>query len=213
MTGIVFYWTKGSLAYARSLFLTLCFANGFVLLYFPPTSCFMPSYTQTARESGGVRYAARPLRPTPTTSNTARTAVSALPAGKPPSVCGKSAAKLRSRGKKSLDLCGFTGTENARQGKDTYSRKNSVLLRNKIAENCTHTKTGRGAIHWLPRPVLFYSSTLLCRTTFLFTVSKRYIVNGIYQTATASRHIKMTPPIMPPTIKFRATIPTAPAMS
>ena len=58
-----------------------------------------------------------------------------------------------------------------------------------------------------------YSSMLLCRTTFLFAVSKRYIVNGIYQTATASRHIKMTPPIIPPKIKFRATIPTVPAMS
>ena len=141
--GIVFYWTTGSLAYARSLFLTLCFADGFVPLYSPPTSCFMPSYTQAARESGGVRYVARPLRPALIMSNTARTAVNALPAGKPPSVCGKSAVKLRSRSEKSLVPCGFPGGKTVQPIQITFSLKNRVLLRNKAIAAPTQT---RGAV-------------------------------------------------------------------
>ena len=79
----------------------------------------------------GKRYAARPLRPARIMSNTARTAGGALPADKPPSVCEKSAARLRSRGKKSLVPCGFADAKNTKQGIATYSRKSSVLLRNK----------------------------------------------------------------------------------
>ena len=103
----------------------------------------MPSYTQTARESGVVRYAARPLRPALIMSNTARTAVSALPAGKPPSVCGKSAVKLRSRGEKCLVPCGFTGAENKRQYVSTFPPKNSVLLRNKQRKLYPHENGAR----------------------------------------------------------------------
>ena len=38
---------------------------------------------------------------------------------------------LRSRGKKSLDLCGFQSAEPDKQGKDTFPLKFRVLLRNK----------------------------------------------------------------------------------
>lgn len=40
-----------------------------------------------------------------------------------------------------------------------------------------------------------------------------YIVSGIYHAATASRHIRMTPPIKPPTMKLSATTPTVPERS
>lgn len=146
----------------------------------------MPSYTQTARKNGGVRYAARPLRPTLIMSNTARTAVSALPAGKPPSVCGKSAVKLRSRGEKCLVPCGFTGTENARQGKDTYSRKNSVLLRNKIAGTVPIRK--RGAVPFIG-----------CRAPFFFCLQ---IAVKIYSFLSSSFSTSTTPSIMPVTTSF-----------
>ena len=38
---------------------------------------------------------------------------------------------LRSRGKRSLDLCGFQSAEPDKQGKDTFPLKIRVLLRNK----------------------------------------------------------------------------------
>ena len=41
------------------------------------------------------------------------------------------ALMLRSRGKKSLDLCGFQSAEPDKQGKDTFPLKIRVLLRNK----------------------------------------------------------------------------------
>ena len=145
----------------------------------------MPSYTNK-RASGGVRYAARPLRPALTVSNTARTAVSVLPADRPPSVCGKSAVKLRSRGEKCLVPCGFTGTENARQGIDTYSRKNSVLLRNKIAETVP-IKNGARCHSLAAAPRSFFpvcisavKSQKINRETIRFFIDRPDFFTGIY---------------------------------
>lgn len=45
------------------------------------------------------------------------------------------------------------------------------------------------------------------------TVSVQLSFRGIYHAATASRHIRMTPPIKPPTMKLSATTPTVPERS
>ena len=67
--------TTGTSAYARSLSLIRCFANGFGLPYFPLISSCMPSFLRP-RIKSVVLYAARSLYQSQTASNTARTAAS-----------------------------------------------------------------------------------------------------------------------------------------
>ena len=60
---------------------------------------------------------------------------------------------LRSRGRKSLDLCGFQNGKLNRQGKDTFSLKIPVLLHNKSTakELKRYGSFQSGAKHWLHR--------------------------------------------------------------
>lgn len=138
--GIVFYWTTGNLAYARRWFPTPCFASGFAPPYFPPTSCFMPSYIKPATRNI-VPSAARFSRPAPTMSNTVRIAGGALSANKPPSVCEKCAARLRSRGKKSLVSCGLADAVLQGQYVHTKTLKTALQARNKYLK-LTHKEAG-----------------------------------------------------------------------
>ena len=105
--GTAFCWTMGTSAYVRSSFPIRFFADGFKTPYFPPTSCFTRSFTKP-RTGGGAPSAARRLCPPQTASNTARTAASGSPAGKPPSGCGNDAPALRSRREKALTPCRFS---------------------------------------------------------------------------------------------------------
>ena len=75
ITDTVFCLTTGTSAYARSLSLIRCFANGFGLPYFPLISSCMPSFLRP-RIKSVVLYAARSLYQSQTASNTARTAAS-----------------------------------------------------------------------------------------------------------------------------------------
>ena len=81
ITDIVSYLTTGTSAYARSLSLIRCFANGFGLPYFPLISSCMPSFLRP-RIKSVVPYAARSLRQGQTASNTARTAASVSRTGR-----------------------------------------------------------------------------------------------------------------------------------
>lgn len=81
----VFCLTTGTNIYARSLFHTPCFANGFAPLFCPLIKCYMPSFTQPMT-SGSVSYAMHLSHQAPTTLNTAQIAESEYSADKPQNV-------------------------------------------------------------------------------------------------------------------------------
>lgn len=137
------------------------------------------------RESGGVRYAAHFSRPAPTMSNTARIAGGALPANKPPSVCGKCAVKLRSRGEKSLVSCGFTGAENKWQGVSTFPPKTAFYS---VTNIDLHPHRKRGAVPFIG-----------CRAPFFFYLE---IAVKIYSFLSSSFSASATPLIMPVITSF-----------
>ncbi len=83
-TGTVSYWTTGTSAYVRSSFPIRFSASGSGLRCFPPTGCFMRSFTRQGIRRN-VPSAARSLRQPLTVSNTAPSAGNVSPADKPPS--------------------------------------------------------------------------------------------------------------------------------
>ena len=84
LTGTVSYWTTGTSAYVRSSFPIRFSASGSGLRCFPPTGCFMRSFTRQGIRRN-VPSAARSLRQPLTVSNTAPSAGSVSPADKLPS--------------------------------------------------------------------------------------------------------------------------------
>ena len=84
ITGTVSYWTTGTSAYVRSSFPIRFSASGSGLRCFPPTGCFMRSFTRQGIRRN-VPSAARSLRQPLTVSNTAPSAGNVSPADKPPS--------------------------------------------------------------------------------------------------------------------------------
>ena len=128
---------------ARSLFPIRFYANGFRPPYFLLISCCMQSFSRP-RIKSVVPSAEFLLRPPLTASNTARTAGSGLPAD-----------RLRSRGKKSLDLRGFQCLKMTRQGFYTLSPKNDVLLRNRYQKR-TYIKQGADSLLLAVCALFFY---------------------------------------------------------
>ena len=150
----VFYWTTGTLAYARSSFPIPCSVSGFGLPYFLLISSCMPSFLRP-RIKSVVPSAELLLRPPLTASNTARTAGSVLPADRQRSAWENGAPLLRSRGKKSLDLRGFQCLKMTRQGFYTLSPKNDVLLRNRYQKR-TYIKQGADSLLLAVCALFFY---------------------------------------------------------
>ncbi len=101
-----------------------------------------------------------------------------------------------------------------KRGDIYYADLNPVLLRNRPLKQ--HPR--KDGARWpssaaAPRSLFFAYSSSISATPTLPTFRSRYIVRGIYHATTASRHIRMTPPIKPPTMKLSATTPTVPERS